>query len=51
MHFQDIKLLNTLRFNFYPNQSKPIEISKQDPGLLLDVKLMLIADIYSSLSG
>ena len=28
--FSRYKTLSTLRFNYYPNQSKPIEISKQD---------------------
>ena len=28
--FSRIKTLSTLRFNYYPNQSKPLEISKQD---------------------
>ena len=28
--FSRIKTLSTLRFNYYPNQSKPVEISKQD---------------------
>lgn len=28
--FSRLKTLSTLRFNFYPNQSKPVEISKQD---------------------
>ena len=28
--FSRHKTLSTLRFNYYPNQSKPVEISKQD---------------------
>ena len=28
--FSRYKTLSTLRFNFYPNQNKPVEISKQD---------------------
>ena len=28
--FSRIKTLSTLRFNYYPNQTKPVEISKQD---------------------
>ena len=28
--FSRIKTLSTLRLNYYPNQSKPVEISKQD---------------------
>ena len=28
--FSRYKTLSTLRFNYYPNQSKPVEISKQD---------------------
>ena len=28
--FSRLKTLSTLRFNYYPNQSKPVEISKQD---------------------
>ena len=28
--FSRQKTLSTLRFNFYPNQTKPVEISKQD---------------------
>ena len=28
--FSRLKTLSTLRFNYYPNQEKPIEISKQD---------------------
>ncbi len=32
--FSRLKTLSTLRFNYYPNQSKPIEISKQDGAAL-----------------
>ncbi len=28
--FSRLKTLSTLRFNYYPNQSKPVEISKED---------------------
>ena len=28
--FSRFKTLSTLRFNYYPNQSRPVEISKQD---------------------
>ena len=28
--FSRLKTLSTLRFNYYPNQTKPVEISKQD---------------------
>ena len=28
--FSRVKTLSTLRFNYYPNQAKPVEISKQD---------------------
>ena len=33
MTFSRLKTLSTLRFNYYPNQSKPVEISKQDGGV------------------
>ena len=46
--FSRLKTLSTLRFNYYPNQTKPIEISKQD-GVALDVKHMLIV-VYSQSS-
>jgi len=32
--FSRLKTLSTLRFNYYPNQSKPVEISKQDGAAL-----------------
>jgi len=32
--FSRCKTLSTLRFNYYPNQSKPVEISKQDGAAL-----------------
>ena len=32
--FSRVKTLSTLRFNYYPNQSTPIEISKQDGAAL-----------------
>ena len=32
--FSRLKTLSTLRFNYYPNQKKPVEISKQDGAAL-----------------
>jgi len=32
--FARLKTLSTLRFNFYPNQTRPVEISKQDGAAL-----------------
>ena len=32
--FSRLKTLSTLRFNYYPNQTKPVEISKQDGAAL-----------------
>ena len=39
--FTRIKTLSTLRFNYYPNQTKPVEISKQD-GVALGLSLIHI---------
>ena len=41
--FSRLKTLSTLRFNYYPNQSRPVEISKQD-GVALGAKLTLIVE-------
>ena len=41
MAFSRLKTLSTLRFNYYPNQTKPVEISKQD-GVALGLSLIHI---------
>ena len=46
--FKRQKTLSTLRFNFYPNQSKPIEISKQD-GVALGCETHVDSGIFTIL--
>ena len=46
--FSRFKTLSTLRFNFYPNQSKPIEISKQD-GVALGCETHVDSGIFTIL--
>ncbi len=46
--FSRFKTLSTLRFNFYPNQSKPVEISKQD-GVALGCETHVDSGIFTIL--
>ena len=46
--FSRLKTLSTLRFNFYPNQSNPIEISKQD-GVALGCETHVDSGIFTIL--
>jgi len=46
--FSRLKTLSTLRFNYYPNQTKPIEISKQD-GLALGCETHVDSGIFTVL--
>ena len=46
--FSRIKSLSTLRFNFYPNQTKPVEISKQD-GVALGCETHVDSGIFTIL--
>ena len=46
--FSRYKTLSTLRFNYYPNQSKPIEISKQD-GVALGCETHVDSGIFTIL--
>ncbi len=46
--FSRLKTLSTLRFNFYPNQSKPVEISKQD-GVALGCETHVDSGIFTIL--
>ena len=46
--FSRLKTLSTLRFNYYPKQSKPIEISKQD-GILLGCETHVDSGIFTIL--
>jgi len=46
--FSRCKTLSTLRFNYYPNQSKPIEISKQD-GVALGCETHVDSGIFTVL--
>jgi len=46
--FSRLKTLSTLRFNYYPNQSKPVEISKQD-GVALGCETHVDSGIFSIL--
>ena len=48
MVFSRLKTLSTLRFNYYPNQSKPIEISKQD-GVALGCETHVDSGIFTVL--
>ena len=46
--FSRQKTLSTLRFNFYPNQTKPVEISKQD-GVYLGCETHVDSGIFTVL--
>ena len=46
--FSRLKTLSTLRFNYYPNQSKPVEISKQD-GVALGCETHVDTGIFTVL--
>ena len=46
--FSRIKTLSTLRFNYYPNQTKPVEISKQD-GVALGCETHFDSGIFTVL--
>ncbi len=46
--FSRLKTLSTLRFNYYPNQSKPVEISKQD-GIALGCETHVDSGIFTVL--
>ncbi len=46
--FSRYKTLSTLRFNYYPNQSKPVEISKQD-GVALGCETHIDSGIFTVL--
>ena len=46
--FSRCKTLSTLRFNYYPNQSKPVEISKQD-GVALGCETHVDSGIFTAL--
>jgi len=46
--FSRLKTLSTLRFNCYPNQSKPVEISKQD-GIALGCETHVDSGIFTIL--
>jgi len=46
--FTRLKTLSTLRFNYYPNQTKPVEISKQD-GVALGCETHVDSGIFTIL--
>jgi len=46
--FSRIKTLSTLRLNYYPNQSKPVEISKQD-GVALGCETHVDSGVFTIL--
>ena len=46
--FERVKTLSTLRFNFYPKQKKPIEISKED-GVALGCETHVDSGIFTIL--
>ena len=46
--FSRIKTLSTLRFNYYPNQVKPVEISKQD-GVALGCETHVDSGVFTIL--
>ena len=46
--FARLKTLSTLRFNYYPNQTKPVEISKQD-GVALGCETHVDSGIFTIL--
>ncbi len=46
--FERLKTLSTLRFNYYPNQSKPVEVSKED-GVALGCETHVDSGIFTIL--
>ena len=46
--FSRLKTLSTLRFNYYPNQTKPVEISRQD-GVALGCETHVDSGIFTVL--
>ena len=46
--FSRLKTLSTLRFNYYPNQNKPVEISKQD-GVALGCETHVDSGVFTVL--
>jgi isopenicillin N synthase-like dioxygenase len=46
--FSRFKTLSTLRFNYYPNQTKPVEISKQD-GIALGCETHVDSGVFTVL--
>ena len=46
--FSRVKTLSTLRFNYYPNQTKPVEISKQD-GIALGCETHVDSGVFTVL--
>jgi isopenicillin N synthase-like dioxygenase len=46
--FSRIKTLSTLRYNYYPNQTKPVEISKQD-GVALGCETHVDSGVFTVL--
>ena len=46
--FTRIKTLSTLRFNYYPNQTKPVEISKQN-GVTLGCETHVDSEVFTVL--
>tara|TARA_B100001540_G_scaffold310192_1_gene327590 strand:- start:466 stop:1428 length:963 start_codon:yes stop_codon:yes gene_type:complete len=46
--FSRLKTLSTLRFNYYPNQSKPVEISNQD-GIALGCETHVDSGVFTVL--
>ena len=46
--FSRIKTLSTLRFNYYPNQIKPVEVSKQD-GIALGCETHVDSGVFTVL--
>ena len=46
--FSRIKTLSTLRFNYYPNQTEPVEISKQD-GVALGCETHVDSGVFTVL--
>tara|TARA_B100000287_G_scaffold8363_1_gene8285 strand:+ start:1150 stop:2118 length:969 start_codon:yes stop_codon:yes gene_type:complete len=46
--FSRLKTLSTLRFNYYPNQKKPVEISKQD-GVALGCETHVDSGVFTIL--
>ena len=46
--FSRIKTLSTLRFNYYPNQTKPVEISKED-GVALGCETHVDSGVFTIL--